>query len=82
MLQRYSLYENGTYNEIAEQHGGYLLGALFTLGTVAGVMGMFVSDMTTYAYQVRVRHKWVLASRLKTRGIAHESRVLHAARLL
>mmetsp|Transcript_27085 Transcript_27085/g.55143 ORF Transcript_27085/g.55143 Transcript_27085/m.55143 type:complete len:456 (+) Transcript_27085:120-1487(+) len=50
--QNFGEYENGTYNAIAIQQGGYFLGALFTIGTVAGVMGMYVSDMTCYAYQL------------------------------
>lgn len=48
----YSQYENGTYNIIARRQGGWLLGALFTVGTSAAAAGMFLSDMTTYSYQL------------------------------
>jgi len=50
--QDFSSYSNGTYNVIAMQYGGTFLGSLFALGTFAAVMGMFVSDMTTYSYQL------------------------------
>jgi hypothetical protein len=46
------MYHIGWYNEVALQEGGKVLGTLFAIGTVAGVMGMFVADMTAYSYQV------------------------------
>lgn len=49
---RLEMYHNGWYNALAVQQGGEVLGALFAVGTIAGVMGMFVSNMTCYSYQL------------------------------
>ena len=68
--QDYASYQNGHYNVIAVREGGWVLGALFTLGTSTAAAGMYLSDLTTYSYQVTTysnratTYSYALASRL------------------
>ena len=50
--QDYGSYENGTYNLIAVKEGGWFVGMLFTVSTCAAAAGMYVSDITSYSYQL------------------------------